>query len=258
MLDIDQIKKSFPDSLRESERNMLREYIQYLVLDSISESKLASKLIFLGGTAVRIIHGSKRFSEDLDFDNLGVSDLEFLDLSQQIGQRLESEGFTVELETKKKQSNFLKIKFPSLFHGYGLSGHKNEKLLIKLDAEAQNYEYEPELALINKFGVFTRVRTVPLNLLLAQKISAFLGRNRTKARDIYDIIYLCGLGAKADMKYLQEKMQIQNAKDLKATLLAKVHSCDIKLLCSELSAFLFDQKDLKYVEFFEQFIEEKF
>lgn len=257
MLSLDEIRKYFPGDIRESERNMLREYLQYIVLDTIYQSSVAHKLIFLGGTAVRIIHGSKRFSEDLDFDNLGVMPDEFEDLADQIEIRLRAEGFDVELERKIKLSNFLKIKFPGLYYQYGLSSHGNEKLLIKCDAEPQNYCYKPKLSLLNKFAVFTQIKTVPIDLLVVQKITAFLERGRTKGRDIYDIVYLYNLGAKADMGYLDFKLKVNCVEALKAVLLAKIHSVDIAALSAELKAFLFNPQDIKYIELFEQFVQEK-
>jgi len=254
MLSLDEVRKYFPGDIKESERNMLREYLQYIVLDTIYQSRIAHKLVFLGGTAVRIVHGSKRFSEDLDFDNFGVCPDEFDELANAIEARLTAEGFTVELERKIKLSNFLKIKFPGLYYQYGLSGHGNEKLLIKCDAEAQNYSYEPKLTLLNKFAVFTQIRTVPIDLLVAQKITAFLERSCTKGRDIFDIVYLYNLGAKADMGYLQCRLSVANVEQLKELLLAKIRSVDVAALAAELKAFLFNPQDVKYIELFEQFV----
>ena len=257
MLNLEEIRKYFPGDIKESERNMLREYLQYIVLDTIYQSDVAYKLVFLGGTAVRIVHGSKRFSEDLDFDNLGVTASEFERLADDIESRLIAEGFTVELERKIKLSNFLKIKFPGLYYQYGLSSHGNEKLLIKCDAGSQNYCYEPKLTLLNKFAVFTQVKTVPIDLLLAQKITTFLERARTKGRDIYDIVYLYNLGAKPDFSYLQLRLQIADVVQLKKVLLEKIRSVDIGAISNELKAFLFNHQDVKYIELFEQFVNEK-
>ncbi len=257
MLSLDEVRKYFPGDIRESERNMLREYLQYIVLDTIYQSVIAHKLVFLGETAVRIVHGSKRFSEDLDFDNLGVSAGEFELLADEIEARLANEGFNVELERKIKLSNFLKIKFPGLYYQYGLSGHGNEKLLIKCDAEPQNYSYEAKLSLLNKFAVFTQIKTVPIDLLVAQKITAFLERSRTKGRDIYDIVYLYNLGAKADLGYLDFKLKINCVQALKTVLLDKIRSVYIAEISNELKPFLFNPQDIKYIELFEQFVQEK-
>jgi predicted nucleotidyltransferase component of viral defense system len=47
--------------------NTLREYLQALVLRSFHESEAFRCLAFVGGTALRFLHGLPRFSEDLDF-----------------------------------------------------------------------------------------------------------------------------------------------------------------------------------------------
>ena len=54
---------------------MLVEYLQYELLDSLFKNKAVAALSFIGGTSIRILHDSPRFSEDLDFDNFGLSSL---------------------------------------------------------------------------------------------------------------------------------------------------------------------------------------
>jgi len=45
----------------------LREVLQELVLYSLYQARFFDSVVFYGGTALRIIHGLDRFSEDLDF-----------------------------------------------------------------------------------------------------------------------------------------------------------------------------------------------
>jgi predicted nucleotidyltransferase component of viral defense system len=47
--------------------------LQHKILQAIFESTLASKLSFLGGTALRIVHGNSHFSEDINPDKFGLS-----------------------------------------------------------------------------------------------------------------------------------------------------------------------------------------
>jgi predicted nucleotidyltransferase component of viral defense system len=42
-------------------------------MQNVFESKFASKLVFIGGIYLRIVHQNQRFSEDIDFDNFGLS-----------------------------------------------------------------------------------------------------------------------------------------------------------------------------------------
>ena len=72
MLLIDEIEKAYPEKLRPFKRFILREYLQYKILSYIYASQYGAKLSFIGGTALRILYDNQRFSEDLDFDNLGL------------------------------------------------------------------------------------------------------------------------------------------------------------------------------------------
>jgi len=51
---------------------VVREEYEMLLLKEIFESKFGSNLIFKGGTALRLVYGSPRFSEDLDFEAKGA------------------------------------------------------------------------------------------------------------------------------------------------------------------------------------------
>jgi len=92
MLDIKQIESFYPEQLRAFKKNLLREYLQYKILEAIFESPLADKLIFMGGTCIHIVHGGPRFSEDLDFDNPGIGRHDFKALSQRVKRTLELQG----------------------------------------------------------------------------------------------------------------------------------------------------------------------
>ena len=83
MLTLKEIEKQYPNNLKPYKRNILREYLQYKILEIIFNSSLANKLSFLGGTALRIAHNNTRFSENLDFDNFGLTETEFTNLTKE-------------------------------------------------------------------------------------------------------------------------------------------------------------------------------
>ena len=62
MLNLKQIEEYYPKNLRAFKKNILREYLQYKILEIIFNSKVVNKLSFLGGTALRIIYNNTRFS----------------------------------------------------------------------------------------------------------------------------------------------------------------------------------------------------
>ena len=52
--------------------NIVREYFQHVFLSELYKLPEAEKMLFKGGTALRIVYGSPRFSEDLDFSLFGI------------------------------------------------------------------------------------------------------------------------------------------------------------------------------------------
>jgi predicted nucleotidyltransferase component of viral defense system len=71
MIRFKEIKSFFAEGIRKNPsyfEYMLKEYFHYRMLDIIFSGDYASKLSFIGGTNLRILHHIQRFSEDLDFD----------------------------------------------------------------------------------------------------------------------------------------------------------------------------------------------
>lgn len=174
MISIDQIEKNYPDNLRGFKKNILREYLQYKILEMIFNSSLAPKLSFLGGTALRIVHENSRFSEDLDFDNFQLSEDEFIVLTKSIQKGLQMEGYSVEIRNVLKSAFRCYIKLPHVLFDNALSNLKDEKILIQVDTEPHGFNYTPESVFLNKFDVFTKIAVTPPDILLAQKIYALL------------------------------------------------------------------------------------
>jgi predicted nucleotidyltransferase component of viral defense system len=255
MLDIQQIKEAYPENLQVFEKNILREYLQCKILQALFESKLADQIVFLGGTAIRIIHGNSRFSEDIDLDHFGLSWTEFEDLIQHVKRFLGLEGFEVEVRNVAKGAYHCYLKFPKLLYEQGLSPVQQQKILIQVDSAAQGYQYDPEIRVLNKFDVFTEVRVTPLDILLSQKIYTAVNRGRLKGRDFYDITYLAGK-TKPDFGFLEQKMGISTAADLKSEILRRIDTLDFKKLSEDVAPFLINQDQIQRVEKFKTFWEQ--
>jgi len=97
MISLKNIEKYYPDNEKIFKRSILKEYLQYKISEIIFNSEYSEKLIFLGGTAIRIVYNN-RFSEDLDFDNLGLSEDDFTKLANKIKKGLELQGYEVEIK----------------------------------------------------------------------------------------------------------------------------------------------------------------
>jgi len=252
MLDFQQIKDQYPDNLQRFERAILREYLQYKILQAIFDSKNASKLAFLGGTALRIVHGNNRFSEDIDLDNFGLKWTEFEEVIQKVKRFLKLEGFNVEVRNVAKGAYRCYLKIPALLYEQGLSPLLEEKILIQVDTTAQGYSYKPETILLNKFDVFTDIRVTPLDILLSQKIYTSVNRKKTKGRDFYDITYLSSR-TKPDLGYIQQKLGVKTAEGLRKEISSRIAGFDFKDLADDVAPFLMNKDEIKRVERFREF-----
>ena len=91
----------------------LKEITQELVLNSLYNAGFFKKTAFQGGTALRILHGLMRFSEDLDFALLEVD--RGFDLNSYLGSmnaELKAFGYDLKIEGRSSanavQNTFLK------------------------------------------------------------------------------------------------------------------------------------------------------
>lgn len=254
MLELKKIESFFPEQLRHFKRNLLREYLQYKILEAVFASRYGQKLVFMGGTAIHIVHGLPRFSEDLDFDNRGLTKDDFNALTQAVGKKLALEGYVIQTDTSFKGAFSADIKVMGVLFDEGLSGHQGEKILIKLDAQPQKFKYSAERLVINKFDVFLGISVVPVDVLLAQKFYAILARKRAMGRDFYDSVFLASK-TEPNFAYLKERAGITDKKMLKLALLECCAKLDFKLLSRDVEQFVFYPEDAKKVLLFTEYVQ---
>jgi len=256
MLTLNEIEKQYTDNLKPFKRNILREYLQYKILEAVFTSEFAGKLSFLGGTSLRIIFNNTRFSEDLDFDNFGLTDKEFVILADKIKNWLEKDGFEVEIRNVLKGAFRSYIKIPKLLADNNLAVMPNEKIMIQVDTASHNFSYIPDKKILNKFDVFTQISVTPADILLSQKIYAILNRNRAKGRDFFDVIFLLGF-CKPNFEYLKMKIGVDNGQDLKKKLLKELAATDLESLAKDVEPFLFNPSDSKKVILFRDYLQQQ-
>lgn len=254
MLSLSEIQKFYPETLHHAGDFLIREFLQYKMLEIIYESDYADGLVFMGGTCLRIVHGNTRFSEDLDFDNLNLGEEDFSKVGDIIRVGLEKEGYDVDVSVLHKRAFHCYVRFPGLLFQEGLSGHKTQKILIQLDTEPQNFDYQPEHVLINKFDVFTEVLTTPLSIMLARKYFAVLNRVRNKGRDFYDIVFLHSMQTEPEWQYLNQKLGISTKKELKEAVLEHCEKLNMENMAKDVEPFLFRSKDAQKVRRFTKLI----
>ena len=255
MLDFEQVKAQYPEPLQGFERAILREYLQYKILQGAFESKRANRISFMGGTALRIVHGNMRFSEDIDLDNFGLTWEEFGDLVDMVQRSLALEGFEVTITMAEKAAYHCHIRFPNILFEQGISPLQQEKILIQIDTPAQGYDYQPEIKVLNKFDVFTEVRVTPLSILLSQEIYAAANRKRPKGRDFYDITFLLGQ-TMPDYGYLDKKLGFGTPEKLRSGFADKIAGYDFEALAGDVAPFLIRKEDRRRVTHFKVFWEQ--
>ena len=258
MLNFNEIKSLFPEHLHTHTGFMMREYLQVRMLDYISNSPCGGSLVFWGGTALRIVYGNRRFSEDLDFDNRGLDEPQLRQMADDIQKRFRMEGYETELKQVMRGAWHAYIRFPGLLFAAGLSGYREEKITIRLDAEHQPFDYQPEKYILNRFEVFTTILTTPLPLLLAQKHAAILTRHRKMGRDFYDVVFLMGKGIQPDFGYLKQVMGISDSTILKTAILKECAALDMQVLARDVEPFLFDSQDRRKVTQFADYFRQAF
>ena len=256
MLSLQEIKPYYPEHLQSFERFIIREYLQYKILEIIFETPYQSKLSFLGGTCLRIVHNNNRFSEDLDFDNFNLSKDDFNAITKILKLELERLGYDIEMRNVHKGAYHCYIRFPGLLYNEGLSNQKEEKILLQLDTESHKFDYKPDQPVLNKFDVFTQINATPGDILLAQKFFAVINRKRNKGRDFFDIVFLLGQGQTPDYNYLKAKIGIANPDDLRSTILEKCKKLDMKEMAADVKPFLFNPKDDKKILLFPKYVEQ--
>lgn len=244
MIDINYIRNFFPPAIAQEsrfDRYMLKEYLQLLILDYMATTPYISKMVFIGGTNLRLIQGIDRFSEDLDFDCKGLSEQEFIAMTDSIVNYLQQNNIIVETRDKAnpKLTAFRRnLYFPEMLFKLGLTGHREERLLVKVEAQNQGVYYQPIVANINRMGFFFGVQTPPLDVLCAMKFAAILSRQ--KGRDFYDVIFLLSK-TNPNMDFLAARTGISSLDNLQTAIEERITTIDLKQKKRDFVHLLFNE-----------------
>lgn len=258
MIRFDQIRAYFPPALRDNpvqQKFLLKEYLLLLILDYLSGTPFIQKLVLIGGTSLRLIKGIDRFSEDLDFDCHDLSLEQFNQMTDHVIGFLRQSGWKV--ETRDKESDHLtayrrSIYFPGLLYDLGLSGHREERFLIKIEAEDQQLNYSSRVTRISGCGFIFLFPVADDQVLLAMKLSALL--SRAKGRDFYDVMFLMSQTT-PDYEVLTQSTGIRNATELKTVLLEIAEKTDLQHKSNDFRHLLFTGGKSSRIEHFGEFID---
>jgi hypothetical protein len=254
---------------REDYLNALREILQELALLGLWRAKFFDHSAFYGGTALRVIYGTDRYSEDLDFSLLTPTPGFTLEgYGEALEREISSYGFNVTFERRIKagdtaiESAFLKANTirelvhiaasEELLHGL----HPGAQLKIKLEVDI-----DPP----GGFATETRylldpipfpVRTYTLPDLFAGKLHAVLcrrWRSRVKGRDWYDMVWFAGRHPQVNVQHLEQRMRQSGHWNALMpldfpTLMQMLHEAvsklDVDLARTEVAPFVRDRRSL--------------
>jgi len=181
MLGRDIIKKlSF--QYQTTEINIVREYTQHLFLSIFYQYPESEKILFKGGTALRVVFHSPRFSEDLDFSGFqtDISTLETLLLN--VTEKIQRFGLETEITESKKTSGGYLGTLDLVSSGY------RSRILLQVSLRKQkSVKGEPVLITSDFMSSYT-ILILPVKILIEEKLSALL--ERAKPRDYFDLYFL--------------------------------------------------------------------
>ena len=211
--------------------SILREIIQISFLEELYKLPQSKRLFFKGGTALKILFDSTRYSEDLDFTtNLDAK--EIIKIVDETASQLNKEypKLTVKnLDTLTGISK--KILLPVDI--------SSQPMTIKLDFSQRENVIDPKSGTIfTSLPITTSsvIQHLSDEEILAEKYRAII--NRIKGRDLYDFLFLLKRGVKFNLKLVNEKLNYYKEKYNPEDFVKKINKWDEKELDSDIRRFL--------------------
>lgn len=258
-------------------RNLLKEVLQYYVLGYIYSSFYSKKLIFTGGSCLRVCYNLNRLSEDLDFDLSASLEINKKQLTRDLLQYFKSDLQYQDIEANiAGQGKKIYLKFPILDQ-LGLAEKQNQmkKLFVKIEIDKNTSKnYQIDLTPIARYNFNFLVRSYNLATLMANKIVAVLSRtwqktlrqssgqvkNRItfKGRDYYDLLWFLQQGIKPNMDRIKDLTGIRNKKELTKRLNAKIDSVNTNYLKEDIINLFEDARFVKEISDNYQFLVKKY
>lgn len=173
----------FKEQLNISSDQILREEAEMIFLDELAKDKLSAKMVFYGGTALRLVYGSPRFSEDIDL--VQIKPITFTEFKGFV-RKVVKNNLNWKLEDMKNKRNtifaLILIKDEKLKHNFSLK--------IEIHKPAKKVKIETELALIKSPISIAEPLLLTPTLKELKKLKENALISRKKARDIFDLWYI--------------------------------------------------------------------
>jgi predicted nucleotidyltransferase component of viral defense system len=227
-------------------RAILREYLQVIILNSIYKHRLGKKIFFTGGTALRFFYHLPRFSEDLDFDASGLSQVEFKDILRAVQDGLNKEGFSLDLTFEKRKNLFIAdLYFKDLMKLYEITDRRGLDLMIKIEIYKPDWRLEPEPAVLSLYGYNFSLLLLSKANMLSEKVCALF--NRKRGRDIYDTLFMLKKQFPFNKDVFLANRIEGTPGELILEYLQKLPESELKSLANQVKPFLFKEDDIELV-----------
>lgn len=161
-----------------------QERFELEVLDRLNSGKMLGKLVFTGGTMLRLCFGLNRFSLDLDFWLIRQIDtaILFKDLKEYL-----AEHYTIRDSANKFYTMLFEVR----------SVHYPSSLKVEIRKEKKKIQTEMAIAFSRFSDRQVLMRVASLKTMMKAKLEAFL--DRREIRDIFDVEFLMKKGITLDL-----------------------------------------------------------
>lgn len=242
----------------DKKRALIREYLQSRIIADLYSKKESSQISFIGGTSLRLLRGLDRFSEDLDFDNLGLPFSRVKLMFGDISARLKREGFETIYKIKKTNGSGIgDIKFEKLLFQLKISAYRDEKLSVKINYTTPKNKPKTKVVALARFGFVQNVVTNTQEVLLAQKMRAIFQRKDLQPRDFYDVVWFLAQNIRPDAKILREYgLKSEEAAFRKLSeIFEKRVKPNLPRFRARLQPFLINEERVSYLDIFGNIVE---
>lgn len=211
--------------------SVLREIVQIEFLNELFSLSESQEIFFKGGTALKLMFGSNRFSEDLDF-TVGIEEPQLGPLVAKAVARLKPQFPGASLKDIDSIAGVSKkIWMPTDI--------STQPLTIKLDFSFREMVLRPKQGAV-KTGLpvvaVTLINYLDPSEILAEKYRAIL--TRTKGRDLYDVWYLLNRKIVFEPKLIKQKLDYYKEKYEPKKFIDKIRNWPEKNIIEDVRRFL--------------------
>lgn len=178
-----ELAEQLSKKLKISTTQIVREEYELIVLKEIYSSMLADKLVFKGGTALRLAYDSPRFSDDLDFSLIkNVKTKDFTSVCEEIS----TNNSNIELVEALKKFNTLF----ALFKVTDSSISQNFSIKIEVSTREENLKKDKDYSLVLLKSSVSPINLIASTFSLEKILSDKLSIKPKRIRDVFDIWFI--------------------------------------------------------------------